>query len=166
MHVTTISLFHTILSFCSMLAWDFSCAMLAKCWHSICSNQICLDNIAQDLFSSMLSAACQTTLHRVLTWGNNEQSFSCVMLSWAWRTTLHRVFTCARFTPGVLRHHCRRFFSCAMLSKYIWDNIAWENYLYNVNLERKDIDLQKNNLSNVVLNLPGPTLYKAFTWAM
>ena len=53
-----------------------------------------------------------------------------------------------------------------MLSKYIWDNIAWENYLYNVNLEHKDIDLQKNNLSNVVLNLPGPTLYKAFTWAM
>ena len=39
----------------------------------------------------------------------------------------------------------------AMLSKYVWDNIAQENYLCNIGLERTDMFSQENNLRNVVL---------------
>ena len=37
-----------------------------------------------------------------------------------------------------------------MLSKYVWDNIAQENYLCNIGPERTDVFLQENNLRNVV----------------
>ena len=39
----------------------------------------------------------------------------------------------------------------AMLSKYVWDNIAQENYLCNIGLERTDMFFQENKLRNVVL---------------
>ena len=74
-------------------------------------------------------------------------------------------FLCYIF-PGVLRQRCRKCLPCTILSKYVWDNIAQENYLYNVDPERTDIALQKSNPGNVVLNLPGPTLYKAIICAM
>ena len=38
-----------------------------------------------------------------------------------------------------------------MLSKYVWENIAQENYLCNVDPERSDTLWQENNLYNVVL---------------
>ena len=38
-----------------------------------------------------------------------------------------------------------------MLSKYVWENIAEENYLYNVGTERTAIILKENNLHNFVL---------------
>ena len=56
-------------------------------------------------------------------------------------------------------------FSCAMLSKYVWEKIACENNLCNVDTERTDIALRENNLPNVVLDLPWPILYKAVTCA-
>ena len=37
-----------------------------------------------------------------------------------------------------------------MLSKYVWDNIAQENYLCDIGPERTDVFLQENNLRNVV----------------
>ena len=38
-----------------------------------------------------------------------------------------------------------------MLSKYVWENIAQENYLCNVDPERSDTLWQENDLYNVVL---------------
>ena len=38
-----------------------------------------------------------------------------------------------------------------MLSKYVWNSMAQENYLRNIGRERTDTYLQKNNLRNVVL---------------
>ena len=77
--------------------------------------------------------------------------FSCALLSWASQTTLHRVLTCARLSPGVLIHHCRRFFSCTLVSKYIWDNIAQENYLCNVG----PWQIKENTLYNAVSTILG-----------
>ena len=67
--------------------------------------------------------------------------------------------------PRSIKTSWQKSFSCA-ISKYIWGSIAQENYLRNVSPERSDIVLQENNLRNVVLNLPEPTLYKAITCAM
>ena len=77
--------------------------------------------------------------------------FSCALLSWASLTTLHRVLTCARLSPGVLIHHCRRFFSCTLLSKYVWYNITQENYLCNV----EPWQIKENNLYNAVSTILG-----------
>ena len=38
-----------------------------------------------------------------------------------------------------------------MLSKYVWDNIAQENYLHNVGLEHTDILSQENRLFEICL---------------
>ena len=38
-----------------------------------------------------------------------------------------------------------------MLPKYVWDNIAQENYLYNVGPERTDILSQENRLFQICL---------------
>ena len=59
----------------------------------------------------------------------------------------------------------QKIFSCKIF-KYIWGNTAQENYLCNVNPECTNIVLQEINLRNVILNLPGPTLYEAITCAM
>ena len=37
-----------------------------------------------------------------------------------------------------------------MLSKYVWDNIAQENYLYNVSSEHTDILLQENRVFQIL----------------
>ena len=93
------------------------------------------------------------------------------MLSSEWpdvvvQKTLHWIFSCAML-PGASGTILHRVFPGAMLSRCVWDNIALENYLSKfVNPEHTDIVLQQNNLHNVVLNLPGPTLYKAITCAM
>ena len=78
---------------------------------------------------------------------------------------LHRVFPLLYF-PRSIKTTLQKMSSCTILPKCVWDNIAQENYLYNVDPERTDIALQKSNLGNVVLNLPGPTLYKAIACAM
>ena len=38
-----------------------------------------------------------------------------------------------------------------MFSKYIWDNIAQENHLSNIDLEHAAMILKENNLHNFVL---------------
>ena len=52
-------------------------------------------------------------------------------------------------------------FSCAILSKYVRDNIAQENYLCNVGPELSDIIFWKNNQ-----NLHGPILHRTITHAV
>ena len=75
------------------------------------------------------------------------------MLSWASRAALHRdLFNLGKVVPGVLRHHCSRFF--LVESPNTWGNIAQESYLNIVNPEC------------IILNLCGPTLHKAITSAM
>ena len=85
------------------------------------------------------------------------QDFLLCNVVWSLRDNIARGFNqwfSTRFIPEVLKQHYRRFFVCAMLSIYNWDNIAQENYLHNVGPQCSDIVLQKNNLRNIVLNLP------------
>ena len=110
----------------------------------------------------MLSVASRTTLHSILTCKilsqehqyNIEQDFSCAMLSGASRTTLHKVSPlqyCSRSIKTTLYW----IFSWAALPKYVWDNSAQENYLWNVGPERTVIFSQEDNLHNVVLTCLG-----------
>ena len=68
--------------------------------------------------------------------------------------------------PRGIKTTLQKIFSCPILLKYIWDNIAQENYLCNVCPEGTEIDLQENNLCNVVLHLTRPTLHKIVICAM
>ena len=52
-------------------------------------------------------------------------------------------------TSGRLLLHRKIVYS--MLSKYVWDNIAQENYLYNIGPERAAMILKENNLHDFVL---------------
>ena len=70
-----IALFCTILSFCSMLAWCFSCTMLAFAGTSY------YQKIKQSKIKLLKSDQC--SMHCL---------FSCAMLSVSW-ATLHKVFT-------------------------------------------------------------------------
>ena len=85
---------------------------------------------------------------------------------WNLKDNITQGFNLCKVVPGVIKQHWRRFFSCAMLSKYVWNSIPQENYLCNVGPERTDIVLQESNLRNVVWNMPGPTLHKTITFAM
>ena len=51
-----------------------------------------------------------------------------------------------------LGQHCiGALYIYLLLSKFVWDNIAQENYLCNIGPEGTDMFLQEINLSNVVL---------------
>ena len=52
-----------------------------------------------------------------------------------------------------------------MLSKYVWENIAQENYHYNVDQQPTNKFAQENNLL-CCLDLCGPTLCKDFICIM
>ena len=67
--------------------------------------------------------------------------------------------------PRVIKTSLQRIIFCG-ISKYNWGNITQEKYLCNVNPKHTNIVLQVSNLCTVVLNLPGPTLYKAITCAV
>ena len=110
----------------------------------------------------MLSVASRTTLHSILTCKilsqehqyNIEQDFSCAMLSGASRTTLHKVSP-LQYCSRSIKTTLYRIFSWAALPKYVWDNSAQENYLWNVGPERTVIFSQEDNLHNVVLTCLG-----------
>ena len=67
--------------------------------------------------------------------------------------------------PRVIKTSLQRIIFCG-ISKHNWGNITQEKYLCNVNPKHTNIVLQVSNLCTVVLNLPGPTLYKAITCAV
>ena len=123
-----IALFCTILSFCSMLAWCFSCRMLAFAGTSY------YEKINQSKIKLLKSGQCpayfalqclslgqhctrfspmQCCPKRInTTW---KRIFSCSMLSWTLRTVLHRHFSCAM-----------------LLSQEHQDNTAQDLFLYDV----------------------------------
>ena len=124
-------LFHTILSFCSMLAQNFFCVMMVKFEQSFCwtmtfpatgyyqRNTYSLSKIK---ITDWWPNVVQTTLHWL---------FSCAMLSGASWTTLHIIFsvqccpgkvktlywvlTCA-MCPKSINTTSNRIFSCVLLS--------------------------------------------------
>ena len=82
----SISLFRTILSFCSVFTRDFSCAMSWKyeqCWQL--QQPIITEKLTGPKKKNLRKSDVQTTLHWLL---------SCAMLSGVSWTTLHKVFSC------------------------------------------------------------------------
>ena len=95
----------------------------------------------------------KTTLHRI---------FSFAISSVVSRTTLHRVLTCARLFQEYCDNIAEDFFLCNVVQIRLRQHCK-ENYLCNAGPEHTDIVLKENNLHNIVLNLPGPTLRKTIT---
>ena len=152
---------------------SFSCAVVCS-RVSTCAMSI-LDNNNEQVFSWAILSGALRILHRV----------SPVQCSKSIKTTLHRglfsvewcleslkdniahthtpLINLCKVVLGVLTSEktLQKMFSCAILSKYVRDNIAQENYLCNVGPELSDIIFWKNNQ-----NLPEPILHKTITHAV
>ena len=131
----------------------FSCGMLSGA-----QEQHCLEY----LLVQCSPRSIKTTLNRI---------FSCAMLSGTSWATLHKVFTCAMLAHGwqttflSKKTHSYNIVSIkldgatlhmnivySVLSKYVWDNIAQENYWYNNGPDHIVIySLKYNHMHNVVL---------------
>ena len=108
LHNNIMIMFHTVLSFCSMLARDFSFAISGKFvqyWRGSCSNRMfrqhcteffpvpcCLESLGQHCTRVLPVECCLKSIKTAL-----NRIFSCELLSCAFRATLHKDFavTCA-----------------------------------------------------------------------
>ena len=102
--------------------------------------------------------------------------FSCVILSGTSWAILHKIFTCAMvnrqifwvkepiqycdYQAGTTLHMSIVY---SMLSKYVWDNIAQENYWCNVGPDHIVIYTLENNYIQCCFDLSESTLHETIT---
>ena len=140
---------NSVWSFLGKIAQGFfTCAMFSQEYHDNIKQDFSmanvvwsfLDNIAQGFFSNLCNVVP----------GVLRQHWS---LSGAYWITLH-VFTCA-CGPKCVKRTLKKTFSCAMLSRSPWVNIAHGNHLCNVSTWLTDNFYEENNLYNVVSTMLG-----------
>ena len=133
-----IALFCTILSFCSVLAWCFSCTMLAFAGTSYYQkiNQSKIKLLKSGQCTAYFPVQCCVSLGQHCTRFSPMQCcpkrinttlkriFSSAMLSWTLRTVLHRHFPVQCCCPRSIRTTLHKICSCTMLSGAFWAQVT------------------------------------------
>ena len=110
-------------------------------WSHCCSNTSEAE-LHEKITCAMLAYNSWTTLHRKIIY-NVILSYVSQHCQWTMLCNLNNVVSIR------LEKHCIGIYS--ILSKYIWGNIAQENYFCNIGLEYTDMFLQENDLHCVAL---------------